>query len=121
DVIGELAEPLPAIVSAEMLGVPVADHERLKAWSADFAEMLGNFQHTPERAPRMLRTVHDMTAYFHDAIRRQRDQPGNGLVHSLMTAEVGGDRLTDEEVMATCIVTMVGGLVTSTHLIGNRI
>jgi cytochrome P450 len=121
DVIADLAEPLPAIVTAEMLGVPVTDWERLKGWTADFAEMLGNFQHNPDRAPRMLRTAQDMTAYFHDAIRRQRDQPGEGLVHSLMTAEVDGDRLTDDEVVATCIVTMVGGQETTTNLIGNGV
>src|ERR1700733_3392443 len=52
DMIREFAEPLPAIVTAEMLGVPVADHVQLKDWSADFAEMLGNFQHNPDRASR---------------------------------------------------------------------
>jgi cytochrome P450 len=121
DVIRDLAEPLPAIVTAEMLGVPVSDHDQLKAWSADFAEMLGNFQHNPERAPRMLRTVNDMTAYFRDAIQRQKDHPREGLVHSLMTAEVNGDRLNEEEIVATCIVTMVGGQETTTNLIGNGV
>src|SRR6185312_15599577 len=42
DVMEGLANPLPAIVTAEMLGVPTADHDRLKSWSQDFAEMLGN-------------------------------------------------------------------------------
>jgi cytochrome P450 len=69
----------------------------------------------------MLRTVHDMTAYFHDAVRQLRSFPREGLVHSLMTAEVDGDRLTDEEVVATCIVTMVGGQETTTNLIGNGV
>src|SRR6202521_2782028 len=45
DVIADFAAPLPAIVTAEMLGVPTEDHSDLKKWSADFAEMLGNFQH----------------------------------------------------------------------------
>jgi len=121
DVIAELAEPLPAIVTAEMLGVPVSDRDQLKAWSADFAEMLGNFQHNPEHAPRMARTVNDMTAYFREAIRRQQDHPREGLVHSLMTAEVDGDRLSEEEIVANCIVTMVGGQETTTNLIGNGI
>jgi pimeloyl-[acyl-carrier protein] synthase len=121
DVIVDLAEPLPAIVTAEMLGVPVRDWDQLKTWTREFAEMLGNFQHNPDRVPRMLRTVHDMTAYFHDSIRRQRAEPREGLVHSLMTAEVDGDRLTDEEVAATCIVTMVGGQETTTNLIGNGV
>jgi cytochrome P450 len=119
DVIADLAEPLPAIITAEMLGVPVHDWDMLKTWTREFAEMLGNFQHNPDRVPRMLRTVHDMTAYFHESIRRQRAEPREGLVHSLLTAEVDGDRLTDDEVVATCVVTMVGGQETTTNLIGN--
>jgi hypothetical protein len=121
DIIRDLGDPLPAIVTAEMLGVPAGDRQRLKNWSADFAEMLGNFQHNPEHAPRMLRAVEEMTAYFKDQVCVQSDHPQEGLVHSLMTAEVDGDRLTDEEVVATCIVTMVGGLETTTNLIGNGV
>jgi cytochrome P450 len=120
DVIRDLAEPLPAIVTAEMLGVPVEDREQLKCWSADFAEMLGNFQHNPDRVPHMLRTVRDMTAYFFQAIHEGRTS-GDGLVASLMNAEVDGDRLTEEEIVATSIVTMVGGQETTTNLIGNGI
>jgi cytochrome P450 len=121
DVIKDLGEPLPCTVTAEMLGVPLTDQHMLKAWSADFAEMLGNFQHNPEHAPRMLRTVNEMTAYFHNAIRQLRDHPREGLIYSLMMAEVDGDRLTDEEVVATSIVTMVGGQETTTNLIGNGV
>ncbi len=64
DVIEDVAAPLPAIVTAEMLGVPTADHPRLKAWSAEFAEMLGNFQHNPDRAASVLRSTEDMIEYF---------------------------------------------------------
>ena len=119
DVIADFASPLPAIVTAEMLGVPTDDHERLKNWSADFAEMLGNFQHNPDRVARVLRSVEEMTAYFRDAIAELRGRPREGLIHSLMTAQVDGDRLSDEEVIANCIVTMVGGQETTTNLIGN--
>jgi pimeloyl-[acyl-carrier protein] synthase len=121
DLIADLAEPLPGIVTAEMLGVPLGDRHQLKDWSADFAEMLGNFQHNPEHAPRMLRTVQNMTAYFRDRVRELKDIPREGLVHSLMTAEVDGDRLTEEEVVANSIVTMVGGQETTTNLIGNGV
>ncbi len=119
DVITDLAEPLPAIVTAEMLGVPVSDHRKLKTWSANFAEMLGNFQHNPDRVPEMLRTVEEMTAYFRDAVRELKLRPRDGLIHSLLTAEIDGDRLTEEEVIANTIVTMVGGQETTTNLIGN--
>jgi len=119
DVIADLAEPLPAIVTAEMLGVPTRDHVKLKLWSADFAEMLGNFQHNPERYPTVLKAVANLTEYFQKAIREQRETPREGLIHSLLTAEIDGDRLTEEEVIANCIVTMVGGQETTTNLIGN--
>ena len=123
DVIAQLAEPLPAIVTAEMLGVPTSDHLQLKKWSADFAEMLGNFQHNPERYPRVIEAVAGMTEYFQDAIRQQREHqhPREGLIHSLLTAEIDGDRLSEEEVIANCIVTMVGGQETTTNLIGNGV
>jgi hypothetical protein len=49
DVINDFAAPFPAIVFAALLGVPEEDHAQLKIWSADFAEMLGNFQHNVER------------------------------------------------------------------------
>ena len=121
DVINELGEPLPAIITAEMLGVPVEDRHRLKKWSTNFAEMLGNFQHNPERAQTMLRTVEEMTAYFRDAVRETRQHPREGLIHSLLTAEVGGDRLNEEEIVANVIITMVGGQETTTNLIGNGV
>jgi len=121
DLMAQFANPLPAIVTAEMLGVPAEDHERLKLWSADFAEMLGNFQHNPDRVPRVLRSVEEMTEYFRGAIADQRRTPREGLVRSLLTAEVDGDRLSEEEVIANCIVTMVGGQETTTNLIGNGV
>jgi len=121
ELIADFAAPLPAIVTAELLGVPTDDHRQLKMWSADFAEMLGNFQHNPDRTGRVLNTVTDMTAYFHDAIREQRVRPREGLVHSLLTAEVDGDRLNDDEVVASLIVTMVGGQETTMNLIGNGV
>jgi hypothetical protein len=119
DVMEDFANPLPAIVTAEMLGVPTADHRRLKHWSQDFAEMLGNFQHNPERAAKVADSLREMTAYFADAVRRQATQPTEGLVGALANAEVSGDRLTEEEVVANVIVTLVGGLETTTNLIGN--
>lgn len=83
--------------------------------------MLGNFQHNPDRATRVLSTLTEMTAYFQDAINEQRVRPREGLVHSLLAANVNGDRLSDQEVAASLIVTMVGGQETTMNLIGNGI
>src|SRR5712671_2187554 len=109
DVIADFASPAPAIITAEMLGVPVEDHQQLKDWSADFAEMLGNFQHNPDRFPRVLRSVEEMCSYFRSAMKEQRLHPREGLVSAMMEAKVDGAALTEEEIIANLIVTMVGG------------
>jgi pimeloyl-[acyl-carrier protein] synthase len=119
DVIADFAAPMPAIVTAEMLGVPTEDHGNLKKWSADFAEMLGNFQHNPDRIPRVLESTNRLVDYFKNAIAKVQEHPREGLIHSFMTAEVDGDRLSEAEIVANCIVTMVGGQETTTNLIGN--
>jgi hypothetical protein len=119
DVMAGLANPLPAIVTAELLGVPTSDHEQLKSWSQDFAEMLGNFQHNPGRAKKVLGSLEEMVAYFRGAMTREAVEPTEGLINALTTAEVDGDRLSEEEVIANVIVTMVGGQETTTNLIGN--
>ena len=119
DVIADFASPLPAIISAAMLGVPEKDHNLLKNWSTSFAEMLGNFQHNAGRTAHILKAVEEMTAYFSERIREQRHSPRPGLIHSLLTAEVDGDRFSEEEVVANCIITMVGSQETTTNLIGN--
>jgi pimeloyl-[acyl-carrier protein] synthase len=120
NVLRDLAEPLPAIVTAEMLGVPTEDHRQLKKWSEEFAEILGNFQHNPERVERILKCTEEMSEYFRSAMRDNRLRP-EGLVNSLRNAEVNGDRLTEAEIIANCIITLVGGQETTTNLISNGV
>ena len=119
EVMVDFANPLTTIVTAEMLGLAGVDYSKLKSWSEDFAEMLGNFQHNPGRATNVLRSLEEMTGYLYEVTRRQASWPGEGLVGCLATAEIDGDRLTEDEVVANLIVTLVGGLETTTNLIGN--
>lgn len=121
DVITDLACPLPAIVTAEMLGLPTSDWEQLTAWSAIFAEALGNFQHNPDHAPHVLRSLEEMCVYFRDAIQKHRQHPQDDLISALLTAEQDGDSLTEAEVVANSIMLMTGGQETTTNLIGNGI
>ena len=119
DIVDDFAAPMPAIVTAEMLGVPVSDYEKLKQWSIDFAEILGNFQHPPDRVARVAASVRDMTEYFRAAIRQQETDPTEGLVNSIVKSQVDGARLTEEEMVANLILTMIGGQETSTNLISS--
>jgi cytochrome P450 len=119
EVIADLAYPLPAMVNAEMLGLPASDWKQLTEWSAVFAQVLGNFQYSPNRARLVLRNLEDMSAYFLAAVRACQKHPRDGLIGALVAAEVDGDRLTEEEIVANAILTMVGGQETTTNLIGN--
>jgi cytochrome P450 len=121
DIVADLARPLPAIVSAELLGLPTQDWPQLTAWSCAFGEILGNFQQNPDRAAAGLRSVNEMTAYLRDAIDALARRPREGLLSALVNARVDGDRLSIDEVIANTIITMVGGQETTTNLIGNGV
>jgi pimeloyl-[acyl-carrier protein] synthase len=119
DMIADFANPLPAIVTARLLGVPVEDHEQLHAWVLDVAEVLGNFQHHPDRVAEIMQSLQDLKSYVAERMEEQRGCPTSGLIHSLMTAEVEGHRLSDEEVIANTIITLIGGHETTTNLIAS--
>lgn len=119
DMIEDFATPLPAIVTAKMMGVPVADHRQLAAWVIDIAEVLGNFQHHPDRVAEIVRSLQSLKGYVIDRMTELRERPNQGLIYSLMTAEVDGQRLTDDEVIASTIITMIGGHETTTNLIAS--
>jgi cytochrome P450 len=119
DLIADFALPLPAIVSAEMLGLPSADWPQLTEWSRTFSEMLGGFQYSVDRAAVVLQSLEKMTDYFRAAIDNQTSSDSGGLIHALATAEIDGDRLSDDDVIANAILAMVGGQETTTTLIGN--
>jgi pimeloyl-[acyl-carrier protein] synthase len=119
DMIADFASPLPAIITAKLLGVPIEDHEQLNAWVVDLAEVLGNFQHHPDRVAEILRSLEDLKAYVAARMEDQRRRPTGGLIYSMMTAEANGQRLSDEEVIANAIITLIGGHETTTNLIAS--
>ncbi len=119
DVMGDFAATLPAILTAVMLGVPETDHAKLRKWGSDFSETFGNFHYDPVRTPEIVGSCRDMSEYFRDCVRRQKVSPTEGVVQSLMSANLEGETLTEEEVIANCIVIMVGGLETTSSLIAN--
>jgi cytochrome P450 len=119
DMIADFANPLPAIVTAQLLGVPIEDHEQLHAWVLDLAEVLGNFQHHPNRVAEIVRSLDGLKHYVAARMEEQRRRPSNGLISSLLTAEVDGCRLSDDEVIANTIITLIGGHETTTNLIAS--
>jgi pimeloyl-[acyl-carrier protein] synthase len=117
DVMADFAVPLPAIVIAELLGVPPADRERFKAWSTDLALALDATQPPPARAAAAA-AGEALARYFADLIAARQGQPRDDLISGLLAAEEQGDRLSRGELLSMCVLLLVAGHETTTNLIG---
>ena len=118
DLVAGLAQPLPVIVIAELLGIPPEDRARFKAWSADVALTTDVMQ-----SEAAIEAIRDATGalvdYFGDVIEERRRAPREDLISALVQAETDGRRLTGAEVLAFAILLLVAGNETTTNLIGS--
>jgi pimeloyl-[acyl-carrier protein] synthase len=121
DLIEEFAYPLPVVVICEMLGVPVEDHERFRTWGLDIARGLDAILLPPdsEVAQRSITARHALAGYFRGLIAERRASPREDLLSGLIAAEEAGDKLNEDELLATCILLLVAGHETTVNLIGN--
>jgi cytochrome P450 len=121
DVIADLAYPLPVTVICDMLGVPVGDHEQMRDWSSDIIRSLDAIgipsdDSVVERGRVGRRGIAD---YFRALLPERRRQPRADLLSSLIAVEEQGDRLTEGELLATCVLLFIAGHETTVNLIGN--
>jgi len=121
ELIEDFAYPIPVTVICEMLGVPVEDHERFKAWSLDIARGLDGLLLSAgtEIRQRSAEARHALAGYFRELIARRRAAPRADMLSDLIAAEEAGDKLSEEELLATCILILVAGHETTVNLIGN--
>jgi cytochrome P450 len=119
DVMDMLAKPLPAIVIAEMMGLPEEDHEQFQAWSEDLID--GTATTDPEVLRRSAKSNQALVDYFAAIIESRRGQPGDDLIGQLIAAEEEGDKLNAQELYNTCLLLLVAGHETTTRLIGNGV
>lgn len=110
DIISDFAYPLPVIVIAELLGVPVKDRAQFKLWS-DAIVGTGN--------PSGNEPQHEMTEYFTAMIEARRKEPKDDLISALLAAQIDGEYLSESELMGFFILLLVAGNITTTNLIGN--
>jgi pimeloyl-[acyl-carrier protein] synthase len=117
DLAGEFANPYPAIVMAQLLGIPTDDYRQVQPWIFDVGEIFGNFQHHPDRICTLVHSLNALKSYFTARIEERRDSPPCGLISTLLAAEIDGQRLSDDEVIANLILILLGGNETTTSLI----
>jgi cytochrome P450 len=121
DLIEEFAYPIPVNVICAMLGVPVEDHERFKGWSLDIARGLDSVWLPPESEipKRSGAARHAIGDYMRGLIAERRASPRGDLLSALIAAEEAGDKLSEDELIATCILLLIAGHETTVNLIGN--
>ena len=123
DVMSQLASPLPLIVVGKLLGMPTDDRETLNEWSAAFRRALDFIHSQEDRAAiyeRATKATLEFNAFLRDLIAERREHPQDDLLSLLITAE-GDERLSEDELIATCMVLLWAGKVTPTNLIGNGV
>ncbi|AXE22255.1 cytochrome P450 [Streptomyces globosus] len=108
DLLAVVAEPLPVAVIAELLGVPEEDRGLLRPWSADIC---GMFELRPdeETARRAVQASTEFSAYLRELIARRRRQPGEDLVSGLIAAHDEEGRLSEQEMISTCVLLLNAG------------
>lgn len=119
DFIAEFAGPLPALVIMHMLGVPRGELARLKRLSDEMALFIGSARDSPDKYPRAEAATAEMAALFRELIVTRRQKPQRDLLTELVHVEDAGERLTDDELVATCVLLLFAGHETTTHHIAN--
>jgi len=108
DLVADLAEPLSVTVVADLLGVPEADRPLLRPWSA---QICGMYEVDPsEEAGRVAsRAATEFSDYLRVLSRERRARPADDLVSALTMVVDGGDQLTEDELIGTCVLLLNAG------------
>lgn len=120
EVVRDLAQPLPVIAIAELLGVPAADRPRFRSWSADLVQLLDPLQGQGGSAP-MRRASHEIFDYFAPLLAARRSEPRDDLLSAMLAAEQDGERLDELDLLALSSLLLVAGHETTSNLIANAV
>jgi cytochrome P450 len=118
DLVEALAYPLPFTVITQMLGMPEADHVRMRELAGILVRSLEPVV-DPDAFREILDADTELSAIAADVIQRKRREPGDDLLTALIRAEDGGDVLDDEELVAQVLLLYIAGHETTVNLIAN--
>ena len=119
DLISEFAYPLPAQAFAGLIGFPLEDCDRFKAWSVEIAAFHGTGRADPVVARQSQKALLEARQWVSELAEDRRQNPREDLLTRFVQAEEAGDRLSESEMFSTCVTFMIGGHETTTNLIGN--
>ena len=121
DLIEEVAAPLPSIIVAELLGVPVEDRSQFESWTRKVAPLVSGGLDDPTRYDGVAEGMDSLLNYFKKLVRHYEANPTDNLITQLIRARDEGDRLSEAEVLATCTLLLFGGHETTANFIATAI
>lgn len=121
DFMREVAVLLPAYVILDMLSVPRAHFPEIKIWSDELRLFIGTARGEQDKYTRARDGADRMADYFREVIRSRREVPGDDVVSRMISANIDGHALSEDELVATCMLVLFGGHETTTNLLGNAL
>lgn len=121
DLVREFAMLVPGYVILDLLGIPRERFAEVKAWSDDMRTFIGTSRDEPDKYRRARRGADAMSAFFRELIAMRRADPGEDFVSRMIAARDDADALSEDELVATCMLVLFGGHETTTNLIANAV
>jgi cytochrome P450 len=125
DLIAALACPLPIAVICELLGIPTADRGHVRRWAQTLDDLEATSAPAATAVPaataleRIEQVASEIENFLRDLIRARQAQPGNDLLSALVTARQCDDRLSEDELLSTCLLLLATGHDAPINVIGN--
>lgn len=120
DVVSDFAFPLASLVIAKLLGVPKEDRNLFREWTIALIPSI-DFTRSRMVLTNGNEVIKDFMMYFKGLINHRRKQPQQDFISQLMKAEQEGDKLSEDELLAACILLVIAGHETTVNLISNTI
>jgi cytochrome P450 len=118
DLVRDFAYPIPLAMICELIGVPLEDTGAIESWSREIIESVDEGRAvTPALEARRNRAMQGFSDYFQALIDARRARPRDDLVSRLLGVQRDADDLSDEDIIATCILLFQAGHDTTASLI----
>ncbi|MEM7268075.1 MAG: cytochrome P450 [Pseudomonadota bacterium] len=117
DFVERFAMRLPGLVIMDLLGVPRERMDDVKGWSDAMQLFIGSAQNTPDKYDRASAGARSMAGLFRELIEDRREAPQDDLISAFIAARDAEDRLSEDELIAACMLVLFGGHETTTNLL----
>ena len=118
DLLTAYAQPVPVVIISRLLGVPEERADDLVRWSNAMVAMY-QARRTPKIEADAIAATDAFVSFMRGYIAKRRKTPTDDLISTLIAAEQDGARLSEDELITTCILLLNAGHEATVHTLGN--